>query len=458
MPARPSRILAATTLVVLAAAGCTRELETTRASSQRPNAVLVIIDTLRADHLPTYGYPRPTAPNVAALGRRGWVFDRALAQSGWTLPATGSILSGLLPITHGGIRTHDRERPFGRFDPSTPTTAETFAAAGYRTGAIVNNAFLGPKFGFDRGFDFFVFRGKRPFQHRSAVETVEMGLDWLDRSPGPAFLMLHFMEPHAGYAARKPDRGKFAPAGKNLKVPYPFRRRDGKSMRDPSRPVINQVEGLYDEEIRAADRGVGELVRGLSARGLLDDTWIVVTSDHGEEFWDHGGFEHGHHLMGELVRVPLVIAGPGVSPRRIEKPVTQMDIHATLVGLTNHDGAEPGRGIDLVWALEDPGRLPADRPVVAENCMYGNARRASVTRGRYRLETNLLTGTSSLFELDAFGQNDRPAAADKEAVRQELAALLAEIRAERPVPRSETEGAQIDERTREQLRALGYLN
>jgi arylsulfatase A-like enzyme len=456
MRARPSRILAATSLVVIAVGGCTREPETTPASSKRPNAILVIIDTLRADHLPTYGYPRPTAPNIEALGKRGWVFDRALAQSGWTLPATGSLLSGLLPITHGGIRTDDSMGFFGKFDPSTPTTAETFAAAGYRTGAIVNNSFLGPKFGFDRGFDFFVHRAERPFQRRSAVETVEMGLAWLDQSTEPAFLLLHFMEPHAAYAARKPERGRFAPAGKNLQVRYPFRRQDGKRMRDPSQFTINQVEGLYDEEVRAADRGVGDLVRGLSVRGLLDETWIVVTSDHGEEFWDHGGFEHGHHLMGELVRVPLVIVGPGVTPRRIEKPVTQMDVHATLVARTHHEDINPGRGIDLAWALEEPGRLPADRAVVAENCMYGDPQRATVTRGRYRLETNFRTGTSSLFELDAFGQNDRPAV-DKEALREELAALLEQIRGDRRAPRSEAGAARIDDTTREHLRALGYL-
>jgi arylsulfatase A-like enzyme len=452
------------TLLVAATAGCTADPEHTShqssapAGTVRPHLVLVIIDTLRADHLPTYGYARATAPHIQALGERGWVFEQALAQSGWTLPAMGSILSGRLPSEHGAVRDGNDMRRFGRFAPQTPSTAEVLAAAGYRTGAVVNNTFLAPDFGFQRGFDHYDYQGASAMQHRAAVATADAGLAWLDTAATPAFLVLHFMEPHSSYAAGPPERGRFAPTDEELRVPFPFHMEHGKfatSAADAA--ALEQIAALYDEEILAADRGVGRLVEGLSERGMLDDTWIIVTSDHGEELWDHGGFEHGHHLMGELLRVPLIVAGPTTTPRRVLRPVAHVDVHATLVGLGGDATADRGHGLDLTWALQAPDRLPAERAMVAEDCLYGPWRSA-VTRGRYRLETNHMTNQSRLFEIDRYGQNDR-AADEKVEIANALSQEMHRLRGGRGAPRlaDTTRVLDLDAAKLEQLRALGYL-
>ncbi len=417
----------------------------------------MIIDTLRADHLPSYGYSRQTAPYLQALGARGWVFDRAFAQSGWTLPATGSILSGLLPTEHGGVRDGNDMRRFGRFDPPSPTAAEAFTTMGYRTGAVVNNTFLAPDFGFNRGFASYDYRGADSMQHRSAVDTAAAGLQWLDSAATPAFLMLHFMEPHTSYAAGAPERGLFATLGEEANVPFPFHLQHGKppfAPRDPGAREI--VAALYDEEIHAADRGIGQLVEGLSKRGLIDSTWIIVTSDHGEELWDHGGFEHGHHLMGELLRVPLIVAGPATTHRRIAAPVSHIDIHATLLALSGHAQIDGSGGLDLVRAAQEPGRLPAARPIVAEDCLYGPWRSA-VTVGGYRVETNHQSGKTSLFALDAYGQGDRAIATGKDDIRRDLESTMQRLRGGRGAPQVASRALNLDAAKLEQLRALGYL-
>ncbi len=456
-----SRAVLLLTAIVVVQVSCTDGPARVKVDAAAPHVILVIIDTLRADHLPTYGYSRPTAPHLEALGERGWVFDQALAQSGWTLPATGSILSGLLPSEHGAVRDGTDMRRFGRFEPSTPTVAEAFSAAGYRTGAVVNNTFLAPDFGFQRGFDSYDYRGASDMEHRTAIETVDAGLAWLDADPSPAFAMLHFMEPHVSYAANKPERGSFAGVGKELLVPFPFHRpHSGLPIFHDNQAARDQVMGLYDEEILAADRGVGHLVRGLAKRGLTEKTWIFVTSDHGEELWDHGGFEHGHHLMGELVRVPLIAAGPGITHRRVAEPVAQVDIHATLVGLSGHRAAHKSHGVDLAWALGAPGRLAADRAIVAEDCLYGPWRSA-VTVGRHRLQMNHKSGVSTLFTVDAQGQNDR--LVQDGPGREEVAARLLEImqrqRKGRGSPKVEwsKDTLDLDAGKLEQLRALGYV-
>ena len=196
MSIRPIRF-ALSSWVALSLLACTEPPQPPRPAAES-HVILVIVDTLRADHLPIYGYPRPTAPHLQALAERGWVFDRALAQSGWTLPATGSILSGQLPTEHGAVRDGVDVARFGKFEPSTQTAAEAFAAAGFRTAAVVNNVFFAPEFGFNRGFETYDYQGPTPLAHRSAVETVDAGLQraWDRLSPtrrGLALKMLRIL-------------------------------------------------------------------------------------------------------------------------------------------------------------------------------------------------------------------------------------------------------------------------
>ena len=339
-----------------------------------PDILVVVIDTLRADHLSLHGYERPTSPRLDALAREGMWFDRAYAQSGWTLASFASLLTGLYPHQHLVSRDGCLPDRFGRMAPATVTLAEALKAQGYTTAAWMNNTFLAPEFGLQDGFDRYDYEGATNDVHRTGARTVQEGLAWLDglEEGQRSFLMLHFMEPHLDYAPPADIHGTFAtgtrPAALEYpKNPNPFTMlQQGKiTLDDAGRAYL---KALYDEEILAADRALGQLVDGLKARGRLDNTLLVVTADHGEEFWEHGVFEHGHDLWSELTRVPLVVRGPGVpATGKVETIVEHVDL---VAGLAARAGAEmPGLpGANLFDVAAAP---KAPRAAMAENCLYG---------------------------------------------------------------------------------------
>ena len=336
--------------------------------------MVVVIDTLRADHLSLHGYARPTSPRLDALAAEGLWFDRAYAQSGWTLASFASLLTGLYPHQHLVSRDGCLPDRFGRMAPATRTLAEGLREEGYTTAAWMNNTFLAPEFGLQDGFDVYDYRGATNDVHRTGSETVAAGLAWLDglEAGQRSFVMLHFMEPHLDYAPPADIHGTFAtgPRPEVLaypKNPNPFTLvQQGKLELDAEGRAY--LQALYDEEILAADRALGELIDGLKARGRYDDTLLVVTADHGEEFWEHGVFEHGHDLWSELTRVPLVVHGPGVpAAGKVETIVEHVDL---VAGIAARAGADLGSlpGTDLFQIAAAP---PAARAALSENCLYG---------------------------------------------------------------------------------------
>jgi len=339
-----------------------------------PDIVVVVIDTLRADSLSLYGHDRPTSPTLDAIAADGLWFERAYAQSGWTLASFASLLTGLYPHQHLVSRDGCLPERFGRMAPATRTLAEALGEAGYATGAWMNNTFLAPEFGLQDGFDTYDYKGATNDQHRTAADTVTGGLDWLDKQEEgkPAFLMLHFMEPHLDYAPPADIHGTFATGPRPEKLKYPANPnpftmvQSGQLELDEAERVY--LKQLYDEEILAADRALGQLVDGLKARGRYDNTLLVVTSDHGEEFWEHGRFEHGHDLWSELTRIPLVLHGPGArGGKKVETIVEHVDLVAALVHVSGAtiDGLP---GADLFEVAKGP---TAPRVALAENCLYG---------------------------------------------------------------------------------------
>jgi hypothetical protein len=281
----------------------------------------------------------------------------------------------------------------------------------------------------------------------------------LAQSTAPAFLLVHVQEPHLAYDPPAATRGSFA-ARAGIPVPLPFtgeRYVGGERIADPSREEVAAIEAVYDEEILAADLGIGRLVEGVRAREPRRPAWIFVTADHGEEFWDHGGFEHGHTLFGELLHVPLVVAGAETRPQRIATPVQHADLFRTILGLAGAEPPERSHGEDLIAIARDPGRVAAERELVAEGCLYGSPC-AALTSARQRLVFDFYYGRASLYELDAAGQGDRlaegPAA---EAERSRLVERLGQIRGTLEPARVTGEAAQLDAAGLERLRSLGYL-
>jgi len=423
---------------------------------KQPDIVLVIIDTLRADHLGAYGYGRPTSPNIDALASRGTLFWRAYSHAGWTLASFGSLFTGLFPHEHHAVRVPDGAPRFGALAPQLTTLAEALHDAGYATGAVMNSAFMAPEHGLNQGFDLYDTQAVGTLQNRGASATVASGLSWLGTQQKPSFLVLHFMEPHLSYDPPDDVHGTFA-ARENPPVPVPFQgvgfSRTGP---EPDPAVRDYVVSLYDEEVLTADRAVGELVAGLEARHAWGRTLLVVTADHGEEFWDHGGFEHGHSLYGELLRVPLIIAGANAPPKgRVDVPVEHIDLFQGLLARAGAARPEGTHGTDL-WTLV--GASPQGRLTLAESLAHGG-NLVSVADQDDRLVVNMKDRALEAYEIASDGsEREAVEAGQQQVVGRRLFRGLFDLRGGlEPLTAWLPEQAPSDEQTRA-LQALGYLD
>lgn len=422
--------------------------------------VLIVIDTLRADHLGAYGYPRPTSPGLDRWAAQGALFENALASSPWTLPSFGSIFTGRYPSAHqaGRVLKHGLfDREVAKLDGSTRTLPEILQREGFATAAIVTNAFLHPSFGVARGFESYDFFQTVRGDSRRAQEVVDRALAWLDaRDERPFFLLVHFFDPHISYDPPDSTRGRFSsdyageltyPVYQQLQIRAGLIELDAADRRF--------ISSAYDEEIAYLDGQLDRLLGAMANRGLFDEALVVLTADHGEELFDHDGFEHGHSQYQELLHVPLVFWGPGVVDARITAPASHVDFLPTLLDAL--DISAPGglAGISLWPALRGESEPPS-RALLAEGILYG-AERKALLRWPFKLIEGEDGGAAQLFDLSADPRERRDLAATQIAGREALAAELSErLRVARdgaPSP----ERAAIDAPTREGLRALGYL-
>lgn len=427
-----------------------------------PDLVLVVIDTLRADGLSLYGNPRPTTPEIDRLAAEGAWFHRAYAHSSWTLASFASMFTGQLPHVHRVGRSGFDPTAFGRVPAETQTLAERLQARGYHTGAWMNNTFLAPEFGLQQGFETYDWMGADNVHQRSAEQTVAAATTWLATQTGPVFMVVHLMEPHFEYRAPDDLLGTWS-AQVDLEGEAPptlddqaFAAWHGGGA-PPSAAGIRFVRARYDEEVRAADRALGALFATLRARPNWDNTLVAVTSDHGEELWDHGGFEHGHSLLSEVTRVPLVLGGglaPGVG--RTDTVVGHADLTAALLLAAGAAPVEGSPGQDLL-ALARQGTV-AGRTAISENTLYGPPR-VSIVGDRHRLDLEQATVWASVIAVEADGRELGPSPQADQATYGEplMAALVAQRGGLDTV--SSVEGPTISSAEMfRQLEALGYLD
>jgi arylsulfatase A-like enzyme len=345
----------------------------------RPNVVLVVVDTLRADHLGAYGYDRPTSPAIdARLAARGTLFEEAYAQAPWTLPSMLSVLTGRSP----GELARPEEGPFA-VPETAPTLAERLRAAGYRTGAFVANPTLAAEAGFDRGFETWWTPPAEPASLSLGAEAVNRrALPWLDaHAAAPFFLYLHYLDPHDPYAP--PDSG----AVESPFLPDYAGDVDGTmvhglylgevELADPEADR-RQLAALYDAEIAYVDARIGELLDAFP-EPLARETLFVFTSDHGEELGDHGGWKHGHTLYNEQIRVPLVFRWDGRvrDGNRVSGSVRLLDVVPTVLSAAGLDLPPELDGADLMPVLAGMATLPR-RVAMAEHLSFGPLRAAAV--------------------------------------------------------------------------------
>ena len=429
--------------------------------------IVVVIYTLRADHLGTYGYARATSPNLDRWAREGRVFERAYSTSSWTLPSFGTLFTGYLPTRHraGAEANFERGklvRGGTQLSPSVQTVAEMFSAQGFKTGAVANNPFLGPPFGVDRGFEVYDHVPGDNHDIRRADVMVDRSLALIDQWGGePFFLVVHLFDPHMDYDPPPEFRGKFSGA-LNSRFSLPFHdialRRGVTGVTDEDWEFIRAA---YDEEIAFVDQQLGRLRQGLIDRNLLNRTLVLLTADHGEELFDHGGFEHGHAMWEEVLRIPLVFWGPGISPGRESMPVSLTDVAPTLLDWIDVPIPEDFDGQSL-WPTLSTGVGIPDRTLVAEGRLYGPNRRALI---RWPLKLILDENNRPLRVADLAtdpGEHQNMLQSDPDRVDEFVRNLVRELRddlalAEGAPIQPQDEPVELDEDTLERLRSLGYL-
>jgi arylsulfatase A-like enzyme len=413
--------------------------------------VLIVVDTLRADHLGAYGYERPTSSHLDAWARQGKLFEQSFATSSWTLPSFGSLFTGELPSRHGaGIRK------WGRLDAGVPVLSEILREHGYATGAIVNNPTVAPEFGLDRGFDSYDYDPGDNKVSRRADRVVDTALLWIDRRDDARFfLVVHFFDPHMRYDAPLPQRGRFTrDLASQLALPVAqfFEIRRGELELDDSDREF--VSAAYDEELAFVDQEIERLRFGLESRGLLDSSLVILTADHGEELFDHGGFEHGHAMWQEILHVPLVFWGPGVRPGREPVPVSLVDVVPTILDALGIEHGLDMEGRSLWPNLTADVPLPV-RTLYAEGIFWGPERQAMV-RWPYKLVGKPDKGLLRLVDLAADPKERSPLGLSTRLAAELHAELVAHLAAAAR-RRGETARAHVEDETREQLRSLGYI-
>jgi arylsulfatase A-like enzyme len=443
-------------LAAAAAPACARKPD-------RPDVLLVTIDTLRADHCSAYGYGRPTTPRLGDLARRGVLFEAAYAPMATTAPSHATMFTGLLPLWHGLVKNGLV------LDPRHRRLAAALAEAGYRTGAVVGSFALDRRFGLAGGFASYDdrFSGRDPSMQtrsweghavdapfdRRADETRERAVEWLrahgylERGGGrgqPFFLWVHFFDPHRPYDPPASHRALFPPSGPE---------------------ALDAEIAAYDGEVHYADAQLGLLLDALAGAGRLDRTLTLVAGDHGEGLMQHGHMEHGLHIYEEAVRVPLVAHWPAALPaRRLAGPVALADLAPTVAELTGLSWPEqPGQGRSLAAALrgrEEPDprrevflqRRRYDEPLATGRVVKG--RQFALRSGRFKYIESREEGSFELYDLLADPGERTNLVSSAPADAASLPARLASVVRAAPPPAAQ---APVGEEEAARLRSLGYV-
>lgn len=391
-----------------------------------PNIVLVTLDTVGAEEIDC-----ERAPNLCALGREGLVFEKAISQSSWTLPAHASLMTGLYPHQH---RATNLLTPIGA---DVPLLAETLSSRGYATAAFVSGMFTGKRYGFARGFATFD-------QHLSgrrgapiAADLTQAALAWLATAPEPFFLWVHYFDPHHDFVYHP---GQSYPDGIDATTVLDYAQWNVQGA-----PIVERVaerraayDALYRGEIRYTDAQLGRLLAGLVEGGLLERSVVAVTADHGESFGEHGLVGHDNLLIQTLIHVPLVIRAPGLTPGVVREWVETRDLEPTLL---ERAGVGPQER-----SLLHPADVP-DGVAFAEVQNRNPHKRVAVVSGIHQLTYTTGEGLLELHDLEADPGQQTNLAGDEPALVARLKERLFSTMAV----------VEVGEDEREELRALGYV-
>jgi arylsulfatase A-like enzyme len=445
-----------------------------RALADRPNVILVMVDTLRADHLSCYGNSEVATPNLCRLAEDGGTLFSGFSHASWTKPATASLLTSLVPSSHGAM-----SKP-SALPQAAVTLAEAMSGRGYVTGGVVSNINLAESFGFGQGFDEYVYLG--PDYLAGAAESSSklilyqiarsvwfklkggglrfgdfyqdsrvvnaVAFDWLERHRDSRFFyFLHYMDPHDPYFAHPYDGHGIARV----------------SNQHPDPALAEEMQRLYVGEIEYLDASFGRMLAKLEELGLYDDTVIALVADHGEEFHEHGGFWHGLTLYEEQIHVPFLVKwakGDAPLPPDVRQHVVRLiDVAPTLLGRTGADIPVAMQGVDLAGGLGD--RAEQDRLHFAEEDHEGNVLRSIRTQRWKWIEANPGNPRGlpelELFEVSSDPTETRNRIDAEPAVAAELARHADGQEQLAQGGRVEGEKVVLSDSELDNLRALGYV-
>ena len=436
-------------LLALAVTGCGAGGPDGPSGAERPNVLLITLDTTRADHLGCYGYGLPTSPHLDRLAKESVVFENAISTASWTLPAHASLFTGKFTSSHGA-----------RYDPQGPlkltsgiqgppvwdeyrargmsleerTLAGLLREGGYATAAVVAGPWMKRVFGLDGGFDHYDDDQVHDVSGRLASEVTAAALSWLSLPrDGPFFLFLNYYDPHSPFGAPEPFTFEFIPEGR----PRGFKKRNWLA--------------LYDGEIRYVDEHLGELFDGLRRRGLWDDALIVVTADHGELFGEKGRWGHGEYLTQQELHVPLIVRYPRgeVAPGRRREPIQTVDILPLIldrVGLEPPAGIQGGHG-HPVCAEAYPLELFSDDKAGDWRVLYDWPH-------KYVWNSK---GAGGLYDVAGDPLEEVDLSASEEARAREMDLALHGYLESLPPPGKAAPAGEVGPEVAEALRNLGYL-
>jgi len=438
-----------------------------RLTIPKHNIVLVILDTVRADALGCYGNPDNPTPHIDEVAAQGVRFDQAISTSGWTVPAVASLLTGTWPTIHGAFGK-GTDLKFTVIRDEVPTAAEVLKAKGYNCLGFANAAFVSPMLHFDRGFDVFDHTYAYNWNVRRADETIDAAVKLIgEHRRDSNFVMIHLFDAHldfdppGDYATKHTGGRSDPPTPLTMDVCKALQTGDG--MLPPVPEDIQYVKGVYQGEVDFIDAQIGRLVTELKSMGIYDQTTLILVADHGEEFWEHGGFEHGHTLYDELVRIPLIVKLPGgTTPARrvVDDQVRIVDIMPMVFELVGVDQPPSFIGQSLMPLIMGEPAKP--RIAYSESTLYGGEK-LSWRAGDYKYIIDIAPIVENRVELYNLQRDPgetlnlvESEANIAERLHTDMLSFFQGI-VKQSGEMSRPESADMSPKNIEQLRSLGYI-
>jgi arylsulfatase A-like enzyme len=437
-------------------------------AGERPSFIVLLVDTLRADYLGSYGFEGSVSPNLDRLAAESVLFERCFSSAPWTKPSIATLFTSLPPAVHGvtgmGKAKWSGEGAVTQVLPQdAETLAERFQEAGYRTAAFVANPLISPRHGYSQGFEVF----KRI---KDTSRLLDAARGWLAENGGgrePFVLYLHVMDVHGPYdapredfeaALREIDPGESRALTEADYAQIPKYMRGIPFASDEERYQLKSWRARYAAGIRRLDRTLGPFLDELRSSGVLDRAHFVLTSDHGEELLEHGGWNHGHNLYDHQLHVPLFIRLPLAQEagRRVPALVSLMDVLPTLAALGGIEAPAGILGRDFAAALR--GAPPPRVTAVFAEGVNGNPRMSGVRTLSQKLIWDEKRGELQLYDLASDPEECRNLSSEDRASVARLESYLESQRsrnAARGVLTPET--MSIDGELEKQLKALGYV-